>query len=86
VAEGWMVNGNLERPGEVLVALAGALPVTEAGPMVTLRFRLTDPVQGTSLRPIQGKVNEGTVPTQFIGGRLGFLRFYQPLILSSAER
>jgi len=86
VAEGWMMAANLDQLGEVLVSLAGALPITEAGPLLTLRFHLSDPTQGTTLQPTHGEINEGAVPVQLIGGHLGAYRLYLPLILRSAGR
>jgi len=81
LAEGWMMAANLNQPGEITVSLAGALPITEAGSLLTLRFQLADSMQGTSLQLTQGEVNEGAVPVQLVGGQLGSSQLYLPLIV-----
>ena len=80
-----MMAANLNQPGEITVSLAGALPITEAGSLLTLRFQLADSAQGTSLQLIQGEVNEGAVPVQLVDGQLGSSQLYLPLVLSSVE-
>ncbi len=85
LAEGWMMAANLNQPGEIAVSLAGALPITEAGSLLTLRFQLADSAQGTSLQLTQGEINEGSVPVQLVGGQLGSSQLYLPLVLSSVE-
>jgi hypothetical protein len=81
LAEGWMMAANLDQPGEVAVSLAGALPITGAGPLLALRFQLADPMRATAIELTEGEINEGAVAVQLIGGELGGARVYLPMVL-----
>ena len=71
LAEGWMSAINLTTPGEVQVALADALPLTEAGDLLVLRLQLAPGVRATTISFTRGKLNEGGVPVTLVDGRIG---------------
>lgn len=82
LASAFMSSANLNQPGRVLLALAGALPISGRGELVILTFQMTtQSSEGTELIWIRGDVNEGNVPAHLINGRLGGWRVYLPLVL-----
>jgi hypothetical protein len=86
VAEGWMLSANLEQPGQVLMALAGAEPLVNDGELLTMTFQMAAPSGGsTALTWTRGEVNEGTVPITLVDGRLGRWEVYLPLVLRSSS-
>lgn len=81
-AQEWMMSANLSQPGEIKVALAGALPVSGDAQVLLLTFQLDDASgTGTEVALTRGDVNEGQIPTNLLPGWLGARRIYLPLAL-----
>jgi len=82
LAAGFVSSANLSQSGQVRLALAGALPISGRGELLTLTFQVANPPRGsTDLLLTRGEVNEGTIPTRLTHGRLGVWQFYLPLVL-----
>jgi hypothetical protein len=82
LAAGFVSSANLSQSGQVRLALAGALPISGRGELLTLTFQVANPPRGsTDLLLTRGEVNEGVTPTRLIHGRLGVWQFYLPLVL-----
>jgi hypothetical protein len=81
-AAGFVSSANLSQSGQVHLALAGALPISGRGELLTLTFQVANPPRGsTDLLLTRGEVNEGAIPTRLIHGRLRVWQLYLPLIL-----
>jgi subtilisin family serine protease len=81
LAAGFALSANLSQPGEVRMALAGALPISRCGELLTLTFQMADSSRGgTDLLLTQGDVNEGAISAHLIHGRLGVWQLYVPLV------
>ena len=73
VVSDWSLASNLETPGVVRVALAGAQPVTAQGVGVLLKITFQAVGQdgdSTALTLTQGDLNEGNLPTTLQHGQL----------------
>jgi hypothetical protein len=62
-----------------MICLEGSLSAR-----VGTQGRLQSPLRGTWLDLTHGEINEGAIPVQLAGGRLGILQIYPPVILSSS--
>jgi hypothetical protein len=63
VPSGWLVLYNANTPGELIIALAGADPLSGAGALCTLKFTVTGrPNDTTSIHFSRCQLNEGSVP------------------------
>lgn len=81
LAGNMMNSANLGRPGEVLLAMAGAAPVSGSGELARVAFQVASPSAGsTALVLTRGELNEGQVPARLVPGRLGGSRLYLPLV------
>ncbi|MGB4978155.1 MAG: S8 family serine peptidase [Anaerolineae bacterium] len=61
---GWGLSSNLATPGEVRIALAGAVPLATGGELLRLAFQATgQPGTSTPLALARGDLNEGNIPT-----------------------
>jgi subtilisin family serine protease len=76
----WLLSSNLTQPGQIRLALAGASPIPQAGIIVNLHFRVSDPRRITMLQPTRGDVNEGIIPVQLVGGPINGNTLYLPMI------
>jgi hypothetical protein len=66
VVNEWLLASNLNYPGRVCLALAGAIPAAEAGTILSLNFQLLSSDQNINLMPIKCEVNEISVPITII--------------------
>jgi PKD repeat protein len=82
LAEGWMVSANLAQAGLARLALAGAVPLSANGELLTITFRVaSSPGTRTELRWTRGNINEGQVPVELVDGWLGAWQVYLPLTM-----
>ena len=58
-AVNWFLANNFNEIGKIRLALAGAVPITQNGQVVTLKFQLQNPPQYLSLVPEKAEINEG---------------------------
>jgi hypothetical protein len=58
-AVNWLLANNFNEVGKVRLALAGAVPITQNGQVMTLKFQLKNPPQYLSLVPEKAEINEG---------------------------
>jgi len=86
LGDGLALGHDLDRPGEVRLALAGDSPVTGRGELVTLSFQMADPDRSTTrLLLTSGELNEGGVPVQLVSGQLGRgWQVHLPMVLRRA--
>jgi len=76
----WMLAANTNTPGEVQLALAGAQPLPDGDvPLAVLQFQL--PEQAAWPVTLQAQANEGQVPVTTVGGMLGSVAVYLPVVL-----
>jgi hypothetical protein len=62
-ADGWMMTSNASRPGEILVSMAGATPITEEAALLALTFVVTNHAQDVALLAPTVSINE-TLPAE----------------------
>lgn len=63
VPSGWLMLYNANTPGELVIALAGADPLSGAGALCTLKFTVTGrPNDTTTIHFSRCQLNEGSVP------------------------
>ena len=62
-APNWLLAKNFNEAGKVRLALAGAVPITQNGQVVTLKFQLQNPPQYLRLVPEKVEINEGIKAT-----------------------
>lgn len=81
LASSLMSSANLGRPGQVLLALAGAAPISGSGELARVTFQMASLSAGsTALMLSRGEVNEGQAPAHLVSGRLGGSQLYLPLV------
>jgi hypothetical protein len=78
LAAGLASGVNASEPGEVRIALAGALPMTNSGPILSLRFQLTNPKRALLLDIQSAQANEGALPLRPDEGFVGGYRVHLP--------
>ena len=78
----WFMASNSGDPGQLVVAMAGAYPITDNGVILVMQFQLSDFRAQTPLYITRGEINEGTVLVQLIDGLMGggYL-LYLPIII-----
>lgn len=63
VPDEWLILYNTNTPGEVVIAMAGAVPLTGVGALCTLKFTVTGrPNDTTTIHFSRCELNEGSVP------------------------
>ena len=58
-AVNWLLANNFNEAGKIRLALAGAVPITQNGQVVTVKFQLQNPPQYLSLVPEKAEINDG---------------------------
>jgi subtilisin family serine protease len=87
MARGFITSVNAETPGQVRVALAGALPMSGNGDLLTITLKLAEPAKGQSnLRLTHGAVNEGETPVEMVNDVPAPAPLYLPLVSTTGER
>ena len=63
VPSGWLIYYNATNPGELIIAMAGAEPLSGAGTLCTLKFMVSgSPGDTTTIHFLRCQLNEGSVP------------------------
>ena len=71
LASGWSIASNLNEPGTVRIALAGATPIITSGELVTFTLTTLDEAGTQSdLVLIRGDLNEGGIPSTLNSGSI----------------
>ncbi|MBN1318726.1 MAG: IPT/TIG domain-containing protein, partial [Anaerolineales bacterium] len=87
LANGWMLASNLNTPGQIIIGLASAYPITKTGLLLEIPFQIYDPPHGNSPITWQGiQVNEGAIEATAIDGlvvasSIEWHGIYLPLVL-----
>ena len=69
LATGWSLVSNLNDPGLIRIAMAGAIPIVEDGEMLQIVFEAADQTDlSTDLSLINGELNEGQISTVLQSG------------------
>jgi hypothetical protein len=76
LAGGFSLAANLNPPGQVRLAMAGATPITDSGPLLNLVFDIVGNMGAASaLQIIDADLNEGAISTQAHDGWLSLVHF-----------
>jgi hypothetical protein len=70
----WLFAVNLNTPGLIRVAVAGALPISTSGDLLQISFQaIGDEGAITDLHFIRGDLNDGDIPAELIDGSLSIM-------------
>jgi hypothetical protein len=71
LTESWSLASNLAAPGIMRVALAGTIPITTGGELLTVQFAAVGALGSqTALTLTRGDLNEGGIPAMLQPGRI----------------
>ncbi|MBN2239846.1 MAG: S8 family serine peptidase [Dehalococcoidales bacterium] len=74
LAGGFTTAVNTDQPGEVIIAMAGATPVTSSGELLRVTFNVTGEYGGFSpVEIIRAELNEDGIPAQLYDGRIAVI-------------